>query len=176
VAFEEWDHPLPVGGDPRIALAALPVLNGESEAKWRQISRTMSESDYLVLASRRAYATVGRLGTRFPATALYYEKLFSGELGYRPIACFGREPAITFFSFRDDPTFGLAFELPDICAAGRGERRTLVLGRIDESLVVYDHPATIIFERVGPVPDLRELRTESRPKAVVPPPASLGER
>jgi hypothetical protein len=160
VAIEEWDHPLPAASDNADELVVLPVFDGESNEKWEGIAHSLSEVDYLVIASRRGYATLGRLRGSMPATSKYYELLFSGELGFQPVACFSREPVIGGVSFSDSPTAGLPFELPRLCADEPvGALLSVVKGRIDESLVVYDHPRAIVFQRTGPVPDAAALRT-----------------
>jgi hypothetical protein len=99
--------------------------------------------DYVVIASRRAYATLARTPERYPLTASYYKRLFEGELGFEPVACFGRIPGLGPIVLVDDPTSGLVFDLPRLC--GLKEYRWFRLGRLDESFVVYDHPLVLVF-------------------------------
>ena len=74
-------------------------------------------------------------------------RLFDGELGFEPVACFRREPRLGHIEIVDDPTESLPFTLPDVC---RPQALTQIRLRLDESYVVYDHPRTIVFRRTGP--------------------------
>jgi 4-amino-4-deoxy-L-arabinose transferase-like glycosyltransferase len=144
VAVEQWDHPLPLdatGYDVR----ELPIFDEDTRGKWAAMEAALTEADYVVIASRRGYAALARWPTRYPFTARHYRELFRGELGFEPLACFGRHPRLGPISLLDDPTTGLDFSLPDLC-----EPETpivLRLGRLDESFVVYDHPQAITFRR-----------------------------
>jgi len=142
IAVEAWDHPLPVDG-AGFELLELPVFEEESEEKWRAMERVLDEADYLVVASRRGYATLARERSRYLRTARYYEDLFRGELGFAPAACFGRYPRLGPLGFGDDPTAGLGFSLPEGCGVEAGA--VVRLGRLDESFVVYDHPQVVVF-------------------------------
>jgi len=142
IATEEWDHPLPLdatGYDVR----QLPVFEPETPAKWTEIEATLKDADYLVIASRRAYATLGRLSEAFPRTSGYYQRLFDGELAFEPVACYSRSPGPTGLVLVDDPTSGLAFDLPASCRAGA---MWILIGHLDESFVVYDRPQVLVFK------------------------------
>ncbi|MGD8997939.1 MAG: hypothetical protein PVH80_07505, partial [Anaerolineae bacterium] len=146
VATEEWDHPLPVdsiGYDVRV----LPIFDEESAKKWGAIEDALADADYVVIASRRGYATLAGMPERYPRTARYYEQLFEGELGFEPVACFGRFPSLGSFVLADDPTASLAFSLPELCALER--YRVSRPGQLDESFVVYDHPQALVFKASG---------------------------
>ena len=147
LAVEHWDHPLPVGaiGGYDYDVRELPVFDEDSEAKWAEIEAALAEADYVILASRRGYATLARWPERYPLTAHYYRQLFEGELSFEPIACFGRYPHLGPVVLRDDPVAGLGFALPDVCQTR--DFATVCLGRLDESFVVYDHPQVVIFRR-----------------------------
>ena len=151
LAVEQWDHPLPVGQiggygyDGDYIVSELPVFDEDSEAKWAEIEAALADADYIILASRRGYATLARWPERYPLTARYYQQLFDGELGFEPIACFGRYPHLGPVVLRDNPAAGLGFALPAVCQAR--DSVTLRLGRLDESFVVYDHPQAVIFRR-----------------------------
>jgi 4-amino-4-deoxy-L-arabinose transferase-like glycosyltransferase len=152
VAVEQWDHPLPLdatGYDMR----ELPIFDeedGDTPEKWVAMEEVLAEARYVVIASRRGYATLARWPERYPRTARYYQMLFeSGEggLGFEPVACFGRYPRLGPLALVDDPAAGLDFSLPGLC---RPEAPfVLHLGRLDESFVVYDHPQVVILRR-GP--------------------------
>jgi hypothetical protein len=81
---------------------------------------------------------------RCPHTARYYEHLFEGGLGFEPVVCFSRFPSLGSFVLADDPTAGLAFNLPESCRIDR--YRMSRTGRLDESFVVYDHPQVVVFK------------------------------
>jgi hypothetical protein len=144
VAVEQWDHPLPLdatGCDVR----ELPVFDEDTPEKWAGMEATLAEADYVVIASRRGYATLARWSERYPLTARYYRLLFEGGLGFKPVACFGRYPRLGPLALVDDPATGLGFSLPELC---RPEAPAVLwLGRLDESFVVYDHPRVVIMQR-----------------------------
>ena len=104
---------------------------------------SLAEADVVIVASRRGYATLARWPERYPLTARYYQQLFEGDLGFEPVACFGRYPHLGPLVLRDDPAAGLDFVLPEACWPGASLR----LGRLDESFAVYDHPQVMIFQR-----------------------------
>jgi len=153
VAVEQWDHPLPLdttGYDVR----ELPIFEEDTAEKWAAITETLAEADYVVIASRRGYATLARWPERYPLAVRYYQSLFGGGLGFEPVACFGRYPRLGPLALVDDPAAGLDFSLPGLC---RPEALfVLRLGRLDESFVVYDHPQVVILRRV---PEEAMLRT-----------------
>ena len=142
IVVEAWDHPLPL--DARAyELMELPIYDEDTTEKWETIEGALGEADYVIIASRRGYASLTRWPSRYGRTTRYYEHLFEGELGFRPVACFGRYPQLGNYVLADDPTAELDFSLPEPCVFG--SERMLRLGRLDESFVVYDHPQAIIF-------------------------------
>lgn len=144
ITVEAWDHPLPLRTEAYSVLE-LPIFDEESAEKWETVERALDEADYVVIASRRGYASLGRWEGRYGETARYYGDLFEGRLGFEPVACFGRYPHLGSIPLIDDPTAGLAFSLPELC---RPDTEVVwPLGRLDESFVVYDHPQVIIFGR-----------------------------
>jgi len=147
VAVEQWDHPLPLDATG-YGVRELPVFDEDAPEKWAAVEETLAEADYVVIASRRGYATLARWPERYPLTARYYQLLFEGALGFEPVACFGRYPRLGPLALVDDPTAGLGFSLPDLCRPG--SPFVLRLGRLDESFVVYDHPQVIVFRRSRP--------------------------
>ncbi len=146
VAVEQWDHPLPLdatGYDVR----QLPIFDEDTPEKWAVMEEVLAEADYVVIASRRGYGTVAQWPERYPRTARYYRMLFEGDLGFEPVACFGRYPRLGPLALTDDPAAGLDFSLPEMCQPDAP--LVLHLGRLDESFVVYDHPWVVILRRVG---------------------------
>jgi hypothetical protein len=154
VAVEQWDHPLPLdatGYDVR----ELPVFDEDTPEKWAGMEETLAEADYVIIASRRGYAALARWPERYSLTARYYQLLFEGGLGFKPVACFGRYPRLGPLALVDDPAAGLGFSLPDLCRPKAPV--VLRLGRLDESFIVYDHPQVVIMQRgaEGAMPVLR---------------------
>lgn len=147
VAIEQWDHPLPLdaaGYDMRELPIFAEDIGAESQ-KWETMAEILVEADYVVVASKRGYATLARWPERYPLTARYYRELFAGELEFQPVACFGRHPRLGPLTLVDDPTVGLDFSLPELCQPDAP--LVLRLGWLDESSVVYDHPQVVVFRR-----------------------------
>jgi len=143
VAVEEWDHPLPL--DPEgYRLLALPVFDGETPDKWESIEKALAEADAVVVASRRGYGALAGWPERFPQTASYYRALFSGERGFRVVACFGRWPRAAGVALADDPFGAVGMDAPPAC---QPQPPVLRLPPLDESFVVYDHPLTVVLRR-----------------------------
>jgi 4-amino-4-deoxy-L-arabinose transferase-like glycosyltransferase len=145
VAVEEWDHPLPLGGDD-YAVRALSMYDAESPEKWDRIWADLAGADAVVVASRRGYGALANWPERFPLTADYYRALFAGELGFDVAACFGRWPRIGPLALADDPFAAADLSAPAECEP---EQPVLRLPPLDESLVVYDHPLVVILLRSG---------------------------
>jgi 4-amino-4-deoxy-L-arabinose transferase-like glycosyltransferase len=143
VVTEEWDHALPLDSTG-YQVRVLPVFEEETSEKWVTIEGTLAEADYVIIASRRAYATLAGMPERYPRMALYYKRLFEGDLGFEPAACFSRFPSVGSFALADDPTTGLGFGLPEPCRIEG--YRVFRPGHLDESSVVYDHPQVLVFK------------------------------
>jgi len=139
LAVEDWDVALPlpleVAGRPRrieeydvrrLTLYAEP----DDRAKWQRLAEDLAASEYLVIASRRAYGSLPRAPERYPLTARYYGLLFSGRLGFELLAEFERGPG--WLNPRLAPLPGAA---PPLVYP-------------DESFVVYDHPRALILGNV----------------------------
>ena len=142
VAVERWAHPLPLDGTD-YDVRELPVFDEDTPDKWAAMEGTLAEADYVVIASRRGYATLARWPARYPLTARYYRLLFEGDLGFEPVACFGRFVGLGPVAVADDPAVGLNFSLPQRCRPDAPF--VLRVGRLDESFVVYDHPQVVIL-------------------------------
>jgi 4-amino-4-deoxy-L-arabinose transferase-like glycosyltransferase len=144
IAVEEWDHPLPLRAEG-YRMLVLPVFEEEGPEKWKVIEQILAQTDYIVIASQRGYGSLARWPARYPMMGRYYRLLFTGALGFEPVACFWRYPGLGPLTLASDPTAGLGFSLPQQCWPDS----SLVLrtGRLDESFSVYDHPQTIIFRR-----------------------------
>jgi len=143
LALEEWDTALPlpldIDGQPRrIEEYDIRTLDLYSEpddnAKWDRITDDLAQSDYVIIASRRLYGSIPRQPDRYPLTTRYYERLFSGELGFELAMEFTRGPG--WLNPRLPPLPGAA---PQVLLP-------------DESFVVYDHPRTLVFHNLENLP------------------------
>lgn len=158
LAVEEWDDALPTliafpGGARRgseYTQLVLPMYADDTEAKRAALSAALSRSDLVLLASQRLYASIGRLPGRYPLAVRYYQKLFSGELGFEPVMTARRDPVLFGITIRDDPRAGLAFDASSVDARfGATYGRTVWnWGFADESFSVYDHPQPILWRKV----------------------------
>jgi 4-amino-4-deoxy-L-arabinose transferase-like glycosyltransferase len=144
VAVEQWDHPLPLEAAD-YHLRQLPIFDDDTPEKWILVEKIIAEADYVVIASRRGYATLARWPERYPQTADYYRRLFEGKSDFEAVACFGRFARLGPIVIADNPTVGLGYSLPVICQPDAPV--VLEIGRLDESFVVYDQPRVIIWRR-----------------------------
>ncbi len=150
VVQEHWEEGVPLRSlNISHASSQLPLYNFDSEDKFEEVFDTLASSDYLVLYSNRLYGTIPRLEERYPLSTLYYEALFSGELGYelvfnetRPISALG----VVFY---EDPFARVDLPLPEGFNEPQGQLSTIRMGWADESFTVYDHPHVMIFENKG---------------------------
>jgi hypothetical protein len=143
LAVEHWDTPLPlavaVDGLPaspaQYTYQTLPLYDEPDDTlKWQALANSLSESDVVIVASRRLYGSIPRLPERYPLATRYYDLLFGGELGFELAAEFSRGPA------------WLNPRLPPLPGAAPAFLRP------DESFVVYDHPRALIFRNVERLP------------------------
>jgi len=139
IALEHWDDGLPLQGSSRYKIMELPLYDPDTNEKWIQINRTLSQTAYIIIASNRLYVPLMKmtnceklpLGKCYARTASYYDQLFSGTLGFEKVAEFSSYPTIPFLNITID----------DISA--------------DESFTVYDHPKIMVFKKTGifkPIP------------------------
>ncbi len=144
-----WDDALPLRVDDYDPLGGiyaplnLELYEPDTPAKREKMLEILSQVNYIVVPSNRAYDAMPRLPLRYPMTLKYYQALFncdcSGDameaLAARakpPLASrgpLGFELVATFESY---PTFG-PFSISDQLA--------------DESFTVYDHPKVMIFKK-----------------------------
>ncbi len=157
---EQWDDSLPstmiVDGQvrrrseyPNTELTWLTGADAADDAeKLVENLELLAAADYVTILSNRIYGTVPRLPERYPISSQYHDLLFSGELGYEPVFVAGRYPTLFGWHLRPD-TFGWPdLQPPSLVESYRDEQPGLILGRADESFIVYDQPLTIIFENV----------------------------
>lgn len=154
IAWESWDDPLPF---PRSGLSpswyhtpSLPVFDPDSPEKWSKITATLSQADYIILSSNRGYGAIGQAKNRYPETLHYYERLFGGSLGFKPVAQFSSRPTIPFPYLSvcaNIPGFSYGFLSRPFTTCPKNAITILDDGT-DETFTVYDHPGVIIFQKI----------------------------
>ncbi len=133
IAREHWDDGLPIGGNVPYKILELPIYEIADPIKKTQIYKTVQEANYIIIASNRLYVPLQRLAQNCQKWNLqeercaknankYYEKLFSGDMGYKKVAEFENPPTIPLFNIIINDQ------------------------NADESFTVYDHPKVIIFK------------------------------
>jgi hypothetical protein len=149
LAVEHWDTALPLSVEVNGQLAGPTAYETrtltlydepDDTSKWSVLAQDLTESDYLILASRRLYGSIPRRPDRYPVASRYYDLLFAGDLGFELAGEFTRGPDL--LNPRVAP-------LPGAAPA---------LLRPDESFVVYDHPRALIFRNAGHLPAEEILR------------------
>ncbi len=93
----------------------------QREEKIDELSTKLSDVDYIVIGSRRLYATRLRLKYSHPLTARYYRLLFNGKLGFDKIKQVSSYPNFWGIELNDDDA--------------------------EETFQVFDHPKVMIFKK-----------------------------
>lgn len=171
ILSEQYDDYLPASmtldGQQRIRSeypnAELTWLAGpdaaDDEAKLMDNLELLAQAEYVTILSNRIYGVVPRLPERYPLSSEYYQLLFDGALGYELVWVGDRSPTLLGVSARPD-TFGWPrLRPPKGVADFWSEQPGLMLGRADESFLVYDQPLTLIFRNTGKL-TARQMRAE----------------
>lgn len=124
IVTEHWDDALPLSFSaikdiPTYTMLSLPVYNSESVEKISTIAAITARADFIILSSRRVYVSILQNPVKYPETIAFYQKLFSGQLGFQKI-----------YTMTDYP-----FLFPDDFA--------------DETFQSYDHPPVVVFANTG---------------------------
>jgi hypothetical protein len=135
VAIEHWDDGLPLVGQENYIIVTLALYEPDTPEKWAIVRSQLQQTDYIIIASNRLYTPLQKLTNCaklppmkcYPQTTAYYQRLFSGQLGFTKVAEFTNYPTIPL----------LNIPINDQSA--------------DESFTVYDHPKVMIFQKTGPV-------------------------
>lgn len=152
--IEQWDDALPTmirfkDGERRASdytQIQFPIFDADTDEKRAQLVQAIARADYIVLASQRGYASIGKLPERYPMTNRYYEKLFNGALGFEPVFTARNDPHGFGITLRDDPFAQLTFDDSPVNAL-LPRAAIWNWGFADESFSVYDHPQPIVFEK-----------------------------
>ncbi len=130
IAWEVWDDPLPLilphHQGKFYNLLELHVFDPDTPEKWDKLNSILSQSDYYILSSNRAWGSMPRVPSLYPTTTQFYKDLFSGDRGFIKIAEFTSYPTLQYL--------GIPLKIPDDSA--------------EESFTVYDHPKVIIFKKI----------------------------
>ena len=150
MAVEHWDDELPVpmqlDAGPRAPteyrLLTLQMYDDDNAAKLEKMVNTLSESDYVVLATQRLSTPITRLAQRYPISSRYYRMLFDGQLGFELAASAVNGIAFDGLVIADDRFDGIA---PPLFSSS--DALVWNWGRADESFTVYDHPLPLVFKK-----------------------------
>lgn len=137
ISHQVWDDALPLGVpgafdqgyqiidlEPFLtdsARVTSSVNDQVSVSKTVELINRLDRTTYIVEASNKLYGAIPQIPARYPSTTRYYDALFSGELGFEPIAEFTNPPSL----------LGITFDSRDA----------------EETFTVYDHPAVTIWEK-----------------------------
>lgn len=110
-------------------------LGVDTQFKVDNILLGLDNVDYITISSNRFYDTLTRNPARWPVSSLYYESLFSGELGFELVAVFSE--SFEFGPFQLSDQYIPTFDSPD----------WLNEFEPDEAFHVYDHPVVFIFRK-----------------------------
>ncbi|MFN2284802.1 MAG: DUF2298 domain-containing protein [Anaerolineae bacterium] len=156
IANEHWDDALPQRIDGKDAFgnwyrgltSSLPdgqmhVYDNDTPEKRTALFNWLDETDYIVLSSNRAYASIPRLSMRYPFTTAYYKALFDGSLGFELRAEFVSYPALGPCQFPDQE-IPFALQTPRYTNARPCQ---ISFPAAEEAFSVYDHPTVLIFAK-----------------------------
>ena len=132
IAIEHWDDSLPLQNLEKYKPLTLELYNPDTQQKWEIINNQIKQTDYIIIASNRLYIPLQKLtdckklpqNYCYPETSKYYQKLFSGKLGFKKVAEFTSYPTIPLLNIPIDDQGA------------------------DESFTVYDHPKILIYEKI----------------------------
>ncbi len=127
ILSEHWDDALPISSSPQtktFTSITMQIFDPDTNEKWQKIHEQLKVGDYLILSSNRGWGSIPTVPEKYPETAMYYKKLFSGKLGYKKIAEITSYPSLAYL--------GIPFDFPDDWS--------------EEAFTVYDHPKVIIFK------------------------------
>ncbi|MBT4126940.1 MAG: hypothetical protein HOE43_11170 [Chloroflexi bacterium] len=147
VVQEHWEEGIPNVIGLRMHDRA-ELYNDEHPQKFDQLTELLSGSNYFVLLSNRLYATIPRLPERYPITSTFYEKMFSGELGYELAYSGSRYVGGLGVDYYEDPFARLDFGAPEGFEKPSDGFFNAGFGWADESFSVYEHPQTFVFRNV----------------------------
>jgi hypothetical protein len=125
---EHWNDGLPidlpdVGFNSNYRRESLTVYEPDNADKKIYYADKLVMGNFIILSTRRIWATMPRLGEKYPLTKLFYQRLLDGSLGYTEVGRFTSYPQLFGIAISDDA--------------------------VEETIQVYDHPTVLIFQNVG---------------------------
>lgn len=155
ITSETWDDglPLPLSAYENASnykMLEFAMYDPDSGDKWRILSTKIASADYIFLTSNRIWRSLSALPERFFYTTSYYDKLFSGQLGFQLIKTFTSYPCLVPRLDVADVVSPTNLLPPAISIT---QSSNCILGFNDdgaeESFTVYDHPKVIIFQNTS---------------------------
>ena len=128
ILAEHWDDALPIsvnGQYKNYNVIQLPVYDQDTDEKWVKMNTLLSQGDYIILSSNRAWGSLMSVPERYPRMAKFYQDLFDEKLEYKKIKEFTSYPSLSYL--------GIPVSLDDTFA--------------EENFTVFDHPKVIIFQK-----------------------------
>ena len=158
VAQEHWEEG--VRGVPGLEWVheRLGLYEPDTTQKFTSITSTLASADYLVFYSNRLYGTIPRLPERYPASTVYYQKLFDGSLGYELVYNNTRAVESLGITYYEDQFVRVPFGPPEGFDKPEGAVLTVAPGWADESFSVYEHPEVLVFQNTGRLSEFDMLR------------------
>jgi len=154
LATEYWDMALPLPTDldgrrvdrGRYRGTELHLYAADSPEKWESLSKTLAETDYLIVATQRVYGPLGLLRDAYPLTARFYELLFQNRLGFTLAHWEANDPRIFGLRLVENPFARAGLPVPEPIARTWETDGASLLANGDESWTVYDRPLTMVFQ------------------------------
>jgi hypothetical protein len=125
----------------------LALYDPDTVHKLETLLDAIESSDYIVLSSNRLYNTIPRLPDRYPLSSRYYELLLGERLGFELVYYKAVYPRVFGIDLVNDTFSDPDLPQPRLLMEGEAARRSINLGRADESFTVYDHPKPLVFEK-----------------------------
>ena len=145
-----WDEFIP--RMERYDVWQFPLYESDGREKMSELSRNLSESEYLVFYSYRPFVSALRATAQYPLSSQYYRFLFDGKLGYELVERFNSYPSLWRVSFKDDPYSSVGLREPVVSDRPADTYLEINLGYADDNVVGYDHPQVLIFRNTGNLP------------------------
>ncbi|MEI6532210.1 MAG: glycosyltransferase family 39 protein [Candidatus Roizmanbacteria bacterium] len=129
IATEHWDDPLPLQvRNPRGIIVTgeqVPVFGMDEPGKYIEMERIFNKSQYYILSSNRAWASIQSAPKKFPQMSIFYKDLFAGKKQFIIEKEFTSYPSLKWL--------GIPIEFNTDGA--------------DETFTVYDHPKVIVMKK-----------------------------
>jgi YYY domain-containing protein len=145
-----WDEGFP--GLHKYKVEQLPMYESDSEQKVKHLVSRLAEADYILSYSNRVYGSIPRVPEEYPVSSNYYNRLFSGDLGYRLEKSFTTYPRFLGVAFANDTFRRPGLPVPEGMDKSHLAPLTFHLGYADENVVNYDHPLVLLFRNVDHKP------------------------